>query len=68
MKLISGWRRSWRLFSVQALAALALIPLLWEQCPPEVQAVIPEGWRPWVIFLVALGGIAGRLVDQGGGE
>ena len=68
MRLVSDWRRSWRYFSTQALAALALIPLVWEQFPPDVQAIIPEAWRPWILALVALGGMAGRLVDQGDAE
>lgn len=68
MKLVKNARRAWRWFSVQALALLAALPLIWPQIPPEVQAMLPEAWRPWVLVALAVGGIVGRLVDQGGGD
>ncbi len=68
MKLVPEARRAWRWFSVQALAVLAALPLVWPQLPPEVQAMLPEGARPWLLAALAIGGIAGRLIDQGGGN
>ena len=68
MRLISDWRRAWRYFSTQALLALAVIPLFWEALPPEAQMFIPYSWRPWIVAAVAIGGIAGRLVDQSDAE
>ena len=65
MRLVEEARTAWRWFSVQALAVIAVIPLVWEQLPPEAHALIPEAWRPWAITGVALAGIVGRLVKQG---
>ena len=66
MKLVPDARRSWRWLSVQVLTALAAAPLIWASIPPDVQAFLPEAWRPWVLAAMAVAGIAGRLIDQGG--
>lgn len=65
MRLVDDVRQAWRWFSVQALAALTLIPVIWVALPPESQALVPEEYRPWVLAVVALAGLAGRLVKQG---
>lgn len=64
MTLIHDWRSAWRWFSVQALAAIALLPVVWPTLPPQVHAWVPEEWRPWIIVGLAVGGIVGRLIDQ----
>ena len=68
MKLVPNAASSWKWFSAQALTALAAIPLVWITLPPDVQAWLPESWRPWVLSAVALGGLAGRMIDQGTAE
>jgi hypothetical protein len=65
MRLVDNARSAWRWLSVQALAVLAVLPLAWSSIPPDVQAWLPEEYRPWVLAVLALGGIAGRLIDQG---
>ncbi len=64
MKLVDDYRQAWRWLSVQALAAIALLPLVWTDLPPDVKAMLPEGWRPWVLVALALAGILGRLKAQ----
>jgi hypothetical protein len=64
MKLIKDASRAWRFFSVQAMAVLAALPLVWQQIPPDVQDMLPPDWRPWVLTAIAIGGIIGRLVPQ----
>lgn len=64
MTLVENWRQAWRWLSVQFLAAIAILPLVWPSLPPQVTAWVPESWRPWIIVLLAIGGIAGRLIDQ----
>jgi hypothetical protein len=66
MKIVTNARSAWRWFSVQAAALVAIIPMAWSQLPPESQALVPEEYRPWVITVVAVAGIIGRLIDQGG--
>jgi hypothetical protein len=66
MKLVDGWRGAWRWFSMQALAVLALAPVVWATLPPDVRAWVPQDWQPWLLVAIAVGGIAGRLIDQNG--
>lgn len=68
MKTVENAASSWRWFSVQALAALAVLPVVWVQLPEDVKAWLPDGAKPWILALIAVGGIVGRLVDQGQSE
>lgn len=63
---VSNWRSAWRWFSVQVLAVLAVLPLVWAELPPDVQAWLPEAWRPAVLTALALAGIVARLKAQRG--
>jgi hypothetical protein len=31
-----------------------------------VRAWVPQDWQPWLLVAIAVGGIAGRLIDQNG--
>ena len=64
MQLVYNWKSAWRWFSMQTLALLAVLPLVWPSIPPEAQAWLPEEYRPYVLVALAIGGIAGRLVSQ----
>jgi len=64
MQMVKDWKSSWRWFSVQALTVIAGLPLVWPMIPPDVQAWLPEQYRPYVIVALAVGGLAGRLIDQ----
>ena len=66
MKMVDGWQKAWKWHSMQALAALALLPAVWAEVPPEVQALIPSEWRSWILAALAVIGIIGRLRAQGG--
>lgn len=64
MTLVPDWRSAWRWFSVQALALLAVLPLVWMSLPPDIKAYIPSEYGLYIAAVVAIGGIAGRLIDQ----
>jgi hypothetical protein len=64
MKPVENWKQAWKWHSTQALALLALAPLVWEVLPPEFVALIPEDWLPFILTAVALGGLIGRLRAQ----
>lgn len=64
MKLVPDWKQAWRWFSVQALAAIVALPLVWGMLPSDVKAFLPEGWEPWVLVSLAAAGIIGRVIDQ----
>lgn len=67
MRIIPEWRRAWRMFSVQALAVIAGLPLLWTQIPQEYKDAIPDEWKPHILTGIAVAGLIGRLVKQGEG-
>lgn len=64
MKLIPQWRRAWRMFSVQAMAAAGVLQIAWETHPEAIKAVVPASWVPWITVGTLLFGIAGRVVQQ----
>lgn len=64
MKLVPEWRDAWRMHSMQIFAALAFVPMIWDELPLEVKDLIPEAWRPYVVAVVALAGMILRLRDQ----
>lgn len=68
MRMVSDWRRAWRWYSSQAFAALAVLPAVWVSLPPDLKSYVPEAWMPWIVSAVAIGGLIGRLIDQGGGR
>lgn len=65
MKLVQNWQSAFSWYSVQVLALLAAIPVMWEQVPVEIKALIPEQYNPWIMTGLALIGMVLRLVKQG---
>lgn len=65
MTLVENARQAWRWFSVQALAAIAIIETLWLSLPPETVALIPAEWKAGIVTFLAVAGAIGRLVKQG---
>ena len=63
---IAGWRRAWRLASVQAAAALALLGLLQAEVLPLLQFAIPPRAWPWVSAGFGIAIVLLRLVAQPG--
>ncbi len=64
MKLVDDWKDAPRWLSVRIMAVLAVLPLVWSQLPDDVKAFLPEEYQPFLLTLLAFGGIVGRLKDQ----
>lgn len=64
MKLITNWRKAYRMVSVQAMAFAAAIQGSWVFIPEDMKASIPPTIVQWVTMGLLAFGIAGRLVDQ----
>lgn len=64
MHLVPDWRQAWRWFSVQALAVVMALPLVWLGLPADVKAWVPQSWHIWIFVLLGGAGIIGRVVDQ----
>lgn len=65
MKLVDDWKSAWRWHSTQALAVLAALPAVWATIPADLKATIPEQCLPYALIAVAVGGLVGRVRDQG---
>ena len=66
MTLVDDWKRAWRWFSVQSMAASVVLLGAWEGLPDELRQRLPH-WLPHVLAMALLVlGILGRLVKQGG--
>jgi len=64
MNLVADWKDAWKWFSVQALVVIAALPVIWAALPADTKALVPDGWEPWIFFVLAIAGVIGRLIDQ----
>jgi hypothetical protein len=64
MKLIQNWKEAWKMYSVQALAVIAALPIIWASLPDEWKAEVPSEWVKALVVVVAIAGILGRIIDQ----
>lgn len=69
-RIVANWRQAWRWHSTQALAFIAMAPVIWAELPPEAKLMlselVPAQYHPMIITAVALVGIILRLRDQSG--
>ena len=66
MKLVKDWRQAARWFSVQAQALSAAAGAAWLVVPDDMRAAVPPEWLAACAIVLAVLGIAGRLIDQPG--
>ena len=64
MKLISNWRKAWRMFSVQVPAVNIAFLSTWAALPDKFQDAIPLPWAIGIAVVLMVLGVAGRLIDQ----
>lgn len=64
MRLVSYWKRAWKLHSVKIFAAIVLLPVAWESIPDDIKAELPTGWVKWIAALLAIIGVYARLIPQ----
>lgn len=64
MKWVENVRSAWKWYSVQALGVLTVFPIVWIELPADIKSRIPDEWTPYVVSVVALGGLIGRLKAQ----
>lgn len=64
MKLITNWRKAYRMLSVQAMAIATAIQGAWAVLPDDMKASVPPQAVYWITMGLLVFGIAGRLVDQ----
>lgn len=64
MKLIEGWKRAYRMFSVQAMAVSTAILGGWLALPDDFKAHLPHWIGNAAAIATLVLGIFGRLVSQ----
>jgi hypothetical protein len=62
--LVEDWKRAWRWFSVQAMAAAAVVQAAWAALPDDLKVHLPEWLAVALSLALLLAGIAGRLLRQ----
>ena len=69
-RIVKNWRDAWKWHSTQALAFIALAPMIWAELPPEAKelltGLVPAQYHSVIITIVAVVGIVLRLRDQSG--
>jgi len=68
MKPVKNWRQSWRWFSVQAMALQGAVAGAWLAVPDDMRGAVPADWLAIAAVVLTALGVAGRLIDQGGGD
>lgn len=63
-KLIPDWKQAWRWFSVQAFILLGAAGPVWAMIPEDWRRAVPSEWLGWGAAVLAVIGIAGRIIDQ----
>lgn len=64
MKLVDDVQDAWRWISMQLLFVILAFPAIWAELPPDVKAMVPPAWEPWIPSLLAAAAMIGRVVDQ----
>ena len=67
LHLIAGWRRAWRLTSVQAAALLSVMSVLMvlrDELLPLFAFAVPERWWPWITGVWGACIVVMRLIAQ----
>lgn len=64
MKLVENVKSAWKWYSVQALGVLTVMPMVWAELPADIKSHIPDEWMFYVVSVIALGGLVGRLKAQ----
>lgn len=68
MKLVKNAGQAWRWFSVQADAVAIAGAGAWLAIPDDMRAAVPADWLAVGAIVLAVLGIVGRLVKQGGDD
>ncbi len=64
MKLIDNVSSSWKLYSMQAMAAATTLQGLWMMLPDDLKSSVPPSFVQWLTLVILALGMVGRLVKQ----
>lgn len=64
-KMVKDANQAWRWFSIRAMALAIALEGAWQAIPVDLKASIDETWRTVIVIGLLIGGVVGRLIDQG---
>ena len=64
-KLVDDWRSFLKWYSTWANAALMAVGSVWIMIPEDMRAAVRPEVMGVAAIVLAIGGVAGRLIDQG---
>ena len=65
MKLITNWRKCWKFLSVQLMAVGSAMSVTYAQLYDKMKDHIPPDKMMYIVLVVFVGGILGRVISQG---
>ena len=68
LKFVRNASQAWRWLSVQIAALSAVAPAAWLAVPDDMRRAVPAEWLANAAIVLGVLIIAGRLIDQGGGD
>lgn len=67
-RLVPGWRKGYKWFSMQAMGINAVFLLTWAAMPDDLKSALPSWLAPLMAVFVLAAGMAGRMTHQPGVE
>ena len=64
MKLIPNISQSWRMWSVQLLAVIALVQGVWLSLPADARSALPQDTVYWVTLALSIAAQVARVIKQ----
>lgn len=63
--MIADWRKSWRWWSMQAMAVATAMQGAWLALPDDLKAFVPSEIVSGITMTLLILGMIGRLISQG---
>ena len=64
MQLIPEWRKAWKMFSMQFVAAAAAVQAAVLSLPETIRQFVPDKWMHVLAMFLLVGAMVGRLIQQ----
>lgn len=62
--MLENLKKCWRWYSVQMAGLLVILPMIWDELPPEVHQMIPPDKYVYLQAFIAVCIVVGRVIPQ----